>query len=267
VKKFLYIFLCLFLTGCLGQLPPVEATITSYRQENDRLKTEIVRSRNALTPVSNGPAGTPTPSLPMPLFWLKYDENGPKDVSSSNSPLTNIGSPVNQQDQETQVYFGLFDQKSGYKTSNPLKNPGNFTLVARFYHDYPNNSNLLLTSLVPIDKPGPGFWLGTDGLQLWDNNGNTITTPNCRREIDFEPSRWNMLAVVYNGNTLTEYLNGQVSRSCPLAVTPVAGSQDLYIGNWPNSLPPYNNFEGKLAEVRIYALAFSQEELLTIIQP
>jgi len=112
--------------------------------------------------------------------------------------------------------------------------------------------------------PGVGFgWIvGTHYPEMWDPKRKNIRRSGAERGIPFKPDEWNHLAVVYDGEWLREYVNGELSRKYPATGQSIGEGGQLTIGAWP----PFSayNFVGAMDEFRLYSRALTPGEVRSL---
>lgn len=74
---------------------------------------------------------------------------------------------------------------------------------------------------------------------------------------------WQHVAGVYDGSTLTIYVNGMAAGTAPLTgnVVPPAADYHLTVGRWAFNSQTFRSFDGDIDEVRIYPRALSAGEV------
>ncbi len=107
---------------------------------------------------------------------------------------------------------------------------------------------------------GSGWILGTHYPELWsDQPGNSIAIgASWERIVGFVPARWNHQVVVYDGQRVKEYLNGELARDAAATGEPLGAGRPLEVGGW--SQYGYG-VDGALDEFRVYNRALSFEEI------
>lgn len=102
------------------------------------------------------------------------------------------------------------------------------------------------------------LWIDADGhLAFYDSHSSATAYV---RGLGVVPlGEFSHVAVTVNGQELVFYLNGRHDRTVPLAQAPTPVGRDLNIGRNLNDA----YFEGTMKEVRVWAIALSQQQLET----
>lgn len=109
----------------------------------------------------------------------------------------------------------------------------------------------------------------TKGDNAWrlqrDNNGNSVQFDwnglggNLQGNTSINDGRWHHVAVVYDGNLLSLYIDGQLDDSTSVSGTPATNDFNVWIGN--NAQQTAREFQGWIDEVRIWRTALTPNEL------
>ncbi|GJM45615.1 MAG: hypothetical protein DHS20C21_24570 [Gemmatimonadota bacterium] len=134
------------------------------------------------------------------------------------------------------------------------------TIEARFTLDNFNHGNGRLLFHGATIGGGAGF---DYSVQVWTDVYVTLNAnPDGQHSSPLELGREYHLAVVYDGNTLQIYLDGQPDGNMPYNAGPIQTSGDLFIGYTGRADPlPGEYFPGTIDEVRIWSIARSQTEI------
>lgn len=136
---------------------------------------------------------------------------------------------------------------------------GNLTITAWYFHEAFVTGEPGL-----IQKDGPGSW-GRYGLWI---TGNTVDfcvfidggAQSCvLSTIELVPGTWTHVAGVYDGSTLTIYLDGVAAGSASLTGAVSVSDQPLYLGGDPSDAL---HLPGRLHEVQLWNVARSAPEIL-----
>ncbi len=133
----------------------------------------------------------------------------------------------------------------------------NFTLEAWFKSDSPATA---YPRIIEREKytPRDGYDLYIDrasqevGIERWVNG----SASRVKTKIIY--NRWNHVAVIYNGNNLSLYLNGVASASVADNRSLASFTANLVFGS---SSTPGSYFNGLMDEVRIYSKALTSAEI------
>jgi beta-N-acetylglucosaminidase-like protein/concanavalin A-like lectin/glucanase superfamily protein/hyaluronidase-like protein/glycosyl hydrolase family 20 len=127
-------------------------------------------------------------------------------------------------------------------------------------------------SVVPAPGPGiiekydtpayNGYALRLDGsnrVQAWILGASSNV--NVTGSTVLPVGQWSYVAAVYDGHSLTVYVNGMPDGSVPTTLNPAAGQDSMKIGARGDDAN--QRFDGNLAEVAIYGQALSPDQIAT----
>ncbi len=123
-----------------------------------------------------------------------------------------------------------------------------------------NNYKLASAAWWQFGGDGSGWILGTHYPELWsDGPGNSIALGDSWvRMVGFIPEKWNHQVVVYDGQRVKEYINGELARDAAATGERLGAGLPLEVGGWSQ----YGfGFDGQLDEFRVYKRALSFEEI------
>lgn len=213
--------------------------------------------RYALTPAQVRQIAVQVPAN----LLARFDFNGdPSDVTGNNNSLTSMGMAALTNDRSgigTNAY--TFNGSTKFFTSTPVttSNAGNITLSAWFR---PTIFNAGLNYIVINGSGANGYGIAIDGAAgnvlkgiLPGAAGNIIST------IVPPLNVWSHIALRATGTNWDLRLNG-VSIATLISTTPTSPTTGTYIGSDSNIA----FFTGDIDDVRIYNIAISDAEILTL---
>jgi hypothetical protein len=152
---------------------------------------------------------------------------------------------------------------SGYLFSdqNPVPGRTNVTFSLWFTEGDPGRNERLVSAVSATD-PQTGWILGTRSSELWDGSGDPVRIPSGMR-LEGTPAfaPWNHKAVVYDGSSVREYLNGQVMSEYAATGKPLGAGREMEIGSWQ---PFGQNYAGRIDEFRVYDRALNESQVLDL---
>lgn len=243
-------------TGCYfnGQIDDVR--IYNYA----RTQQQIVQDMNGGHP----PPGSPVGSA---LGYWKFDEgyatvanNSGNQGSVLNGTLTSMSSPATSTSGWTQSgEFGKalsFDGTGlvSIPDNNSIDLTGSMSISAWFYASSANEGSLVAHT---ASNGGLGWELDSRSggvVQLFlDNHGGTSPT--------YTAGRWNHVVGVYNGSTITVYLNGIPGTPSSYSGNASAVTTRMGIGSRDNNGAFNYKFTGKIDEVKVYNYALTADQV------
>ena len=148
--------------------------------------------------------------------------------------------------------------------SNPTKRLDRLSVSLWFKTANPNRNYKLAATAIWYRGPGSGWIVGTHYPEFWDTNRKGIHHSGTKRTVPFLPGKWNHLAVVYNGNSVLEYINGSLSRTYQATGKPIGDGGRFEVGAW-HPWTAYN-YRGAMDEFRLYNRPLSPGEVRTLYQ-
>ncbi len=161
---------------------------------------------------------------------------------------------------ERSIYFdGLVDYIDMDDKIN--LNPTGFTISAWIKRDTGNLNASIISKRNASFSRGYDFKINNVGKvqMFWKNGTNQSLVSNTT----IPENEWHHVATIYNGTTLSLYIDGVLDKSANLTA-PVNTSESFYIAA-AGKLTPTQFFKGNIDEVRIWNSALSPEQLRFIM--
>lgn len=115
---------------------------------------------------------------------------------------------------------------------------------------------------------GITIWVSNSSVNIRTGDGVTSNTSIGDISTSIDTSKWNHIAITYNGTVLRKYLNADLVAESTRMVT--FGNYKTLIGKWADSVNNYI-FEGFIDEARVWSYARSVEQLKasykSVLQP
>ncbi|EKD28224.1 MAG: hypothetical protein ACD_79C00380G0001 [uncultured bacterium] len=201
------------------------------------------------------------------LVYYSFDNNE-GDIVPDESGSGNAGSIIGSPSLENGVSGNAFYFHPGdlvRAEANPLSGASQFTISIWFKTETPmNNYKLASGAYWHGGNNASGWNVGTHYSEGWaDNEAGTIRgEANWSRTKAFIPGEWNHLVVVYSGDKVREYINGELSLEVAGTEMLVGTGVPLEIVAW--SYCGFNNYDGLIDEFRLYNKALSEEKIVAL---
>jgi hypothetical protein len=155
---------------------------------------------------------------------------------------------------------------TGYLYSEPDPVAGRTNVSFSLWFTVPDTThNYRLASALSADPPRSGWIIGTRSSELWDDAGNPVRVSGGIWSVGSQPfTVWNHKILVYNGSSVTEYLNGFVTSEYSASGRPVGTGRAVVIGSWQ---PFGQNYAGRIDDFRIYDHALNATEIAALDLP
>lgn len=211
------------------------------------------------------------PNIPFDNLRILTDSRNPSSVSgtksnsiSFNSIGTIIGATVSGTGTTKGILFSSASDKINFTDLSTLNLTSNISIVAWIF---PigfggNNSGRIYDKFKSsFPQNGFAFWIdnniGTNAIAY--GTGWTVSTSVARLNNQVSLNSWQHLAVVHSGSTVTFYKNGSAIGSSNSITAPSSGSgTSATIGNNASGT---NNFDGKIASVRLYNSVLTAKQI------
>jgi hypothetical protein len=148
--------------------------------------------------------------------------------------------------------------------SNPTKRLDRLSVSLWFKTGNPTANYKLAATAIWYRGPGSGWIVGTHYPEFWDTDRQSIRRGGTKRTVPFVADKWNHLAVVYDGKSVLEYVNGSLSRTYQATGKPIGDGGRFEIGAWH----PYTayNYRGAMDEFRVYDRPLSPGEVRALYE-
>ena len=204
-------------------------------------------------------------SLIVHYDFEKLENNSVADVSGHDvNASATAGSPVLVDGvMGKAISFGGKTGGSGYlkAVSNPTRGLKQMSVSLWFLTENPGANYKLASTAIWKGGPGSGWTVGTHYPEIWGNDWKGVRDAGPdERTVPFKPGEWNHLAVVYDGSSVREYVNGQLARTYPTTGEPVGDGGDFTVGTWVQGF----HFDGAMDDFRVYNRALSESEVTAL---
>lgn len=243
-----------------GLMPQTEYTatveaLTSFEEENGAAGAVIASSQTSVT-TNEAPA-------PSPMFDVDFGSGSADDYYAHQSVKQGGVSTIEDNAELGQQVLHVRGGDGGYR----------YTMEDEDYNAIANGFTTdVVFSIADVQKDqcvfsnqqnaGFGFEVENGKLEFWLNAGSGRAKP----AVAIQPDTWYHASAVYDGNTVTLYLNGEKVDSASAKsglVIPSNGAKYFFIGadTSGSGAPEYQMKEGYVALARISSQVFSDDEV------
>lgn len=243
-----------------GLTPQTEYTatveaLTSFEEENGAAGAVIASGQTSVT-TNEAPA-------PSPMFDVDFGSGSADDYYAHQSVKQGGVSTIEDNAELGQQVLHVRGGDGGYR----------YTMEDEDYNAIANGFTTdVVFSIADVQKDqcvfsnqqnaGFGFEVENGKLEFWLNAGSGRAKP----AVAIQPDTWYHASAVYDGNTVTLYLNGEKVDSASAKsglVIPSNGAKYFFIGadTSGSGAPEYQMREGYVALARISSQVFSDDEV------
>lgn len=147
--------------------------------------------------------------------------------------------------------------------SNPLAGRRAATISLWFKTDHPEENYKLASAAWWNGGPASGWIIATHIPEFWSDDTNSLYYPGLTNvENNFSSGQWVHEIVIYDGQRIKEYTNGQLVNDWPATGAPIGQGQTMAVGAWP----PFSayNFVGSIDEFQLFGRALTAQEVQDI---